>query len=192
LCDGCECGRGYVSKELRDRLERFVQKYGEPDGYLVLRTGRVLKPGSVGVDAATNLKPKRKRKGKGTKMKMNDLFPGKYLKAADLRGQPRVVTIERVEHTVFKDDGTDVTKAVLHFKEKGTAPVVTNKTNFQMLVAITGSEDDEGWPGHKIELRCEKVRFKAGLVDSVRIHAAPPPKTAKAKVAPDFDDEVAL
>ena len=187
LCDGCECGRGYVSKELRDRLEKFVRKSGWPDQPIVLRTGKVWSPEPREVAAETV-----KRKRKGTKMKMTDLFPSKYLKAADLRGQPRVVTIKKVEHVVFKDDGTDVLKAVLHFEEKDTRAVVVNKSNFAMLTEICGSDDDADWPDNKIELRCEKVRFKAGLVDSIRIYPPPRVKAAKAKDAPDFDDEVAL
>ena len=54
-------------------------------------------------------------------MKMQDLFPSKYLRAADLQGKPRTVTIERVTHETFKDDGEDVTKAVLHFSDSTRA-----------------------------------------------------------------------
>jgi hypothetical protein len=151
--DACETARGYVSKELRDRLEKFVRKSGWPDQPIVLRTGKVWSPEPREIAAET---VKRKRKRKGIKMKMTDLFPSKYLKAADLRGQPRVVTIEKVEHVVFKDDGTDVLKAVLHFKEKDSRPVVVNKSNFAMLTEICGSDDDERWPGHKVELRVRK------------------------------------
>src|SRR5262249_29537554 len=160
---GCECGRGYVSKELRDRLERFVRKNGEPDGYLVLRTGKVHKPGSVGDDAAIAIEPKHRRKDK-PKMKMNDLFPSKYLRAADLQGKPRTVVIDHVSHEIFKDDGVSVTKTILHFKGSGTAPVVVNKTNWKMLVALTGADDDEDWAGTAIELRPEKVSSKGGKI----------------------------
>ena len=31
-------------------------------------------------------------------MKMNDFYPSRYLKATDLSGQDRVLTIEKVEH----------------------------------------------------------------------------------------------
>jgi hypothetical protein len=194
LCDGCECGRGYVSKELRDRLEDFERNNGEPNGYLSLRTGKVLKPGNVGVDAATatKLKPEHRRK---SKVKMNDLFPSKYLRAADLEGKSRVVTIEKVSHEDFKDDGVTVKKTVVHFKRNGTntAPLVVNKANWKMLVAITGAEDDDDWGGYRIELRSEKVNSPGGrIVDSIRVHEAPEPapKTAKAKAAPEFNDEV--
>jgi hypothetical protein len=191
-CDGCECSRGRVGKELRDFLEKFVEQFGRPDQPIVLRTGKVWSPEPREVAAETATEPKPKRKGK-TKMKMNDLFPSKYLRAADLQGKPRVVTIEKVTHEPFKDDGVSVTKTVIHFKRNGTAtaPVVVNKTNWKMLVAITEAEDDEDWIGARIELRSEKVNSPGGrIVDSIRIHEAPQPKTAKAKAAPEFNDEV--
>jgi hypothetical protein len=119
------------------------------------------------------------------------------LRAADIAGKPRVVTIDHVTHEDFKDDGVNVKKTVLHFRGKDTAPVVLNKTNWKMLVAITGADDDEDWSDTTIELRSEKVNAPGGkIVDSIRIHevAQPqvelPPKTKKAKVAPEFNDEV--
>lgn len=170
MCDGCECGRGYVSKELRRRLENFLQKHGWPDGPIILRTFKVHKPEQRVVAAETELK--RKTKG-NCKMKMTDLFPSKYLRAADLQGKPRTVTIDHVTHATFKDDGEDVTKAVLVFKDKGTSPMVINKTNFQMLVSITGWDDDEKWGGETIELRSQKVMGPGGkVVDSIRVHEA--------------------
>jgi hypothetical protein len=192
LCDGCECGRGYVSKELRTFLEKFVQQFGWPDQPIVLRTGKVWRPVQPGDEAATATATKRKQKGK-TKMKMNDLFPSKYLRAADLQGKPRVVTIEKVTHEDFKDDGVAMKKTVIHFRENGTgtAPVVVNKTNWKMLVAITGSDDDDNWAGHRIELRSEKVNSPGGrIVDSIRVHEAPAAKKAKAAAEAEFNDEV--
>jgi hypothetical protein len=174
ICDACEIGRGLIGKDLRARLEKHVHKFGQPERPLILRTNKVFEPGSVGDDAATatETKPKTKRKAK-SKMKVTDLFPSKYLRAADLNGIPRTVTIVKVTHDVFKDNGVDVTKAILHFKEAGTAPVVVNKTNWNMLAAITGEDDDERWVGTEIELKSQKVSGPGGkIVDSIRIHEA--------------------
>ena len=92
LCDGCECSRGYVSRELRAFLENFVHEFGWPNQPIVLRTGRAHEPEQRAVAAETE--PKLKRKGK-RKMLMNDLFPSKYLRAADLKGKsPHIVTID--------------------------------------------------------------------------------------------------
>jgi hypothetical protein len=129
-------------------------------------------------------------------MKMTDLFPSKYLRAADLQGKPRTVVINHVTHEEFKDDGMPVKKTILHFSGNGTAPVVVNKTNWKMLVAITGADDDEDWAGTAIELRSEKVSSKGGkIVDSIRIHEASQPKSEavkpkKAKPVPELNDEI--
>jgi hypothetical protein len=192
-CDGCGVSRGRASKELITFLEKFLERFGRPADPIILRSGKLHKPGSVGDDAAiaTATKPKRR-----TKVKMNDLFPSKYLRAADLQGKPRTVVINRVSHEDFKDDGVTVKKTILHFSGNGTAPVVVNKTNWKMLVAITGADDDEDWAGTAIELRSEKVSSKGGkIVDSIRVHEAPQPKAEtvkpkKAKAAPEFNDEV--
>jgi len=37
-CEGCECGRGYVSRELRTFLERVVRQFGRPTEPIILRT----------------------------------------------------------------------------------------------------------------------------------------------------------
>jgi hypothetical protein len=192
LCDGCECGRGYVSRELRTFLEKFVQQFGRHRP-IILRSGKLHKPGGVGGHAVIATEPKPKRR---TKVKMQELFPSKYLRAADLQGKPRTVVINHVTHEDFEDDGVTVTKTILHFNGSGTAPVVVNKTNWKMLVALTGADDDEDWAGTAIELRSEKVSSKGGkIVDSIRVHEAPQPKSEvvklkKAKAAPEFNDEV--
>src|SRR5262249_36199132 len=144
VCDACEVSRGRASKELITFVENFVEQFGWPDHPIVLSTGRVHRPGSVGDDAAIATEPKPKPKGK-LKMKMQDLFPSKYLRAADLKGKPRKVTIQDVSHDTFKDNGADVTKAVLHLSD-GTS-MVCNKTNFNMIAAISGEDDDANWTG---------------------------------------------
>jgi hypothetical protein len=186
LCEGCECGRGYVSKELRSFLEKFVRQFGRPTEPIVLCTGKVHKPEPRAVAAETALK--RKNTGK-SKMKMSELFPSKYLRAADLQGKSRVVMIEKVSHEDFKDDGVAVRKTVIHLRGSGTAPVVVNKVNWRMLVAITGSDDDDNWPGTTIQLRSEKVAAPGGrIVDSIRVHEAPQPTKATATGAKLNDD----
>jgi len=186
-CEGCDCGRGYASKELRSHLEKFVEQHGQPIEPLILRTGKVHKPEQPAVAAETQLKRKRKVK---RKMKMSELFPSKYLRAADLQGKSRIVTIDHVEHEEFKDDGAVVKKTVIYFKRNGTntQPMVCNKTNWKMIVAITGAEDDEDWAGARLELRSEKVNSPGGrIVDSIRVHEAPKPKKA---LKEELNDEV--
>jgi len=182
--NGRECGRGYISRELRTFLEEFIKQFGRPTEPIILRTAEVRKPEQRAVAAETEPKPRRK-----PKVKMSDLFPSKYLRAADLEG-PRIVVIDHVTHDAFRDDGVNVTKTVIHFRGNGIAPLVVNKSNWRMLVALTGADDDDHWSGHTIKLVVEKVNGPGGkIVDSVRIHAAPQAKVA-AKTGEALNDEI--
>ena len=100
-------------------------------------------------------------------MNINDVFPGNYLKAADLDGRQVVGTIDRVEIEKIGDDN----KAVLYFqnKEKG---IVLNVTNKNMLIEITQSEETDTWRGTRVKLFSTKVDFKGQLVDGLRIDYA--------------------
>ena len=176
---------------MRDFLEKFIELFGRPTEPIILHVRKTSEPAQPSDEAATATATQMR-----LVMKMNELFPSKYLRAADLES-PRVETIDKVTHEDFKDDGVNVKKTVIHFRKNGgsaVAPVVVNKTNWKMLVAITGSDDDDDWPGHRIELRPEKVNAPGGkIVDSIRIHEVPAaPKPAKAKAKPDvaFDDSI--
>ena len=52
LCDGCECGRGYVGHDLYAFLEEFIKHFGRPTEPIVLRTGKMREPEQPGGDAA--------------------------------------------------------------------------------------------------------------------------------------------
>src|SRR5262249_42780960 len=50
-------------------------------------------------------------------MTRDEVFPSKYLKAADLKGKPRIVTIESAPYEALKGlDGKETQKIVLYFK----------------------------------------------------------------------------
>jgi hypothetical protein len=177
---------------VRDFLEKFIELFGRPTEPIILHVRKTSEPAQPGDEAATTTATTTELQR--CFMKMKEVFPSKYSAAADLDG-PRIVTIDHVDHAAFKDnDGVSVTKPVLHFRDKDTKPMVCNKTNFKMIVAITGSDDDDDWAGHQIELRSEKVNAPGGrIVDSIRVHEVPveskPPKAKKAKDVP-FDDAV--
>lgn len=97
-------------------------------------------------------------------MNINQLYGGTYLRAADLGGQARQVTITKWEIADF-DDGK---KLVLSFSsaEKG---LVLNKTNAKMISAYYG-EDADAWIGKRIELRPEKVAYQGEIRDAIRVY----------------------
>ena len=100
-------------------------------------------------------------------MKTADLFPSKYLKAADLDGDVEV-TIRTVEQEEFKDDdGVIKPKGVCYFEE-GELGLLCNKTNWKALVGMFGDESDN-WAGKTITLTVMDVQFKDEMVPAIRV-----------------------
>jgi hypothetical protein len=101
-------------------------------------------------------------------MKTHDFFPSQYLRAADLAGKERAVTIDRVEAVLFENDGRKQKKPVIHFKDSGVKPLVTNKTNFTMIAAAHG-DDSDTWAGKRIVVYPDMVAFKGQVQEAVRV-----------------------
>lgn len=132
--------------------------------------------------------------------KRDDLFPSKYLKAADLQGKPRVVEIEDAPTETF--GGGEERKTVLHFRGGRLKPFPLNFTNWNAVADIAGDDTDD-WRRHQIELYPTTTEMKGKIVDCIRIR--PPaqrelkPATAAKKPPPaaagngghdDLDDEI--
>jgi hypothetical protein len=110
---------------------------------------------------------------------LNDLFPSKFLKASDLQGQVRRVTIQQVS---VEEIAQGEHKPVIHFID-APKPLVLNKTNGQLLGSLFGMETD-AWGGKKIEIYSEKVAFQGRIVDAIRVRQLAPP-TAVIPGVPD-------
>jgi hypothetical protein len=110
---------------------------------------------------------------------INEAFPSKYLKASDLKGAGRTVTITHVE---FEEVGRErEKKAVVYFqgKDKG---LVLNKTNCNKIIQIAASALTEEWAGVPVELYPTETEFGGETVECIRVRqpravrpAAPPP-----------------
>lgn len=120
-------------------------------------------------------------------MKSTDIFPSKYLRAADLNGHEPVVTIDRVAMETLGDDR----KPVVYFKGKDKG-VVLNKTNFNAIEDISGEEDTDNWGGTKVKLVVVKVEFQGKRVPAIRIEeaGAPPKPRTPEPVDTPADDEI--
>lgn len=95
---------------------------------------------------------------------IDEVFSGKLLKAADIKGREVSVTIDKVEVHDF-DDGA---KIIIHFlhKDKG---MVINKTNANRIAEVTGTRNYDLWAGQPIVLTTERVEYKGELVDGLRV-----------------------
>ena len=102
-------------------------------------------------------------------MKGSEVFPSKWISAADLNGHEPTVTIARV---LMEDIGqSGDRKPVIYFqgKEKG---MVCNKTNWDRISFILRSDESDDWIGKPVKLYTELVNFQGQMKEAVRVKAA--------------------
>ena len=116
--------------------------------------------------------------------KLNDMFPSKYIRASDLAGTKRSLTIAKVEMEDVAGDGEP--KPVLYFRGAKKA-MVLNKTNAMVIAASLGDETDD-WSNCSITLIPSRTPFQGKVVDCIRVDV-PPPAPRQAKAPPPADDE---
>jgi hypothetical protein len=129
--------------------------------------------------------------------KRHEVFPSRFLKAADLAGKPLVVEIERAPQEELGSGADTDEKTVLYFRG-GTKPLPLNMTNWDGVAAIAG-DDTVNWPGHRIELYPTTTTLRGSTVDCIRIRVPqqkelqPKPKVkavAAATADNDMDDDI--
>ena len=108
---------------------------------------------------------------KATAMNRDELFPSKYLKAADLGGKPLAVTIKSVAVEALNNPngGGQQDKLLVSFVNQPKR-LVCNKTNFNSIADLHGDETD-GWAGKRIELYPTKASMGGKSFDAVRVRA---------------------
>jgi hypothetical protein len=109
-------------------------------------------------------------------MRISEMYPSKYLKAADINGE-RTLTISNV---VYEEVGQDrEKKPVVQFSDESKS-LVLNKTNALRLEFVAGSDDTGDWRGLEITLYTELVSFggKSGPAIRVKNTRVPKPATA--------------
>ena len=117
---------------------------------------------------------------------IDDFYPSKFLKPAELDGEDITVTINEVGQDSFRDDdGTQRAKPILYFKER-VKPLILNKTNFTRIAEVAGNDTDD-WHGTRLVLYADKVNMRGKSVDTIRVRPAP---KAKAPVAPEAAEDV--
>jgi hypothetical protein len=126
---------------------------------------------------------------------INDAFPSKYLKAADL--QKRQVSVV-VSHAQYEKIGND-DKLVLYFqgKQKG---VVLNKTNANAVASAYGDDTDD-WAGKPVTLFEAMVEYQGKMSPAIRMMipnsgarptpaARPAPASVGGGAGADMNDEI--
>ncbi|WP_201244010.1 hypothetical protein [Halochromatium salexigens] len=114
-------------------------------------------------------------------MDINSLFPSNYLKAADLQGQVRRVTIEACQPEQL---GQGEIKPALQFRGV-PKKLILNKTNGLLIAASFGTETT-AWAGREIELYPENVMFQGQVVPAIRVRVPIGAAQAPAAAADPF------
>lgn len=128
-------------------------------------------------------------------MNVYDLFPTRFVAAADLNGKSFTLTIRSVTlEDMQSHDQKTVTKPCLWFSN-ATKGMVLNKTNTMIIADLYGPETD-AWTGKRITIYATKVRAFGKLEEAVRVReevpAEPKPPTSSQVEEPSgLDDDEA-
>jgi len=108
------------------------------------------------------------------------LFPGRFLKAADLRGRDVTVVIERIDprEELQMRGKTAEFKPVVYMKGKEKAWVL-NKTNAMSIAKIYGPEV-MSWIGKSVTIYPTRVQCGGKEVDAIRVRERAPKQADKA------------
>ena len=104
-------------------------------------------------------------------MKISEAYPSKYLKAADLGGQAKTVTITNIEEAEVGIERER--KFCMSFAGK-SKQLILNKTNMSSLRQIFGDTDLEDLSGKQVTLVVREVDFHGETHSVIRIVAAKP------------------
>ena len=108
--------------------------------------------------------------------RLADLYPSKWLTAADLPEEGLILTIRIIDIEKMRD-GTE--KPIVYFKEESKG-LVLNKTNAKSIEKMYGDDTDD-WVGQRISLFSTFTDFGGDQVECIRVK---PKKPKDAKPAP--------
>jgi hypothetical protein len=125
--------------------------------------------------------PPRTETEKDPRMRKQDIWPSKYLKADDLP-EARTVTIKSARMETLKNKNGEDEKLAIFFKEL-SKPLIMNRVNFDVIAGITGEDNTDNWIGHKITLYPTTTQMNGEEVACIRVKTPATAATAKPAVA---------
>jgi len=174
----CGCGRhcSWLSGQTHQFVSEIITHFGRPTEPTKVRHNEFVPAheySAVAIATPTErLKP----------MHIDQLYPSKFLRCADLNGQPLRVTIAGIK----REDLGGESKVVLSFAN-GEKSLILNKTNARTIAKTLGDET-RAWAGKDIVLVPAQVDFKGDIVDAIRVRGARQQKPQAASP----DDEAPL
>lgn len=113
-------------------------------------------------------------------MKMNEAFPGTYMRAEDLEDQDLTLTIANVAMEEFTDQTTKrpENKPVISWRQKGAKPLVLNKTNWKAISQVFGTDETDDWEDMSITLYSTEVESFGETRLGIRVRLKAPKSIA--------------
>ena len=99
--------------------------------------------------------------------KLNQMFPSKWLAAADLNDTDTTLTVDSVTQEVVGQGEEAETKWVVYFREVSKG-LVLNKTNATSFGSCLGDDTDD-WIGSRVVLYPTQVQFSGKMVEAIRV-----------------------
>ena len=97
------------------------------------------------------------------------MFPSKYLRAADFMGKSVTKTISKVDSEKLRMvDGSSTKKFIVHFEDTEKM-LVLNKTNAYKIAEILDEKDAAKWLGKQITLYPTTCQAFGKTVDCIRV-----------------------
>lgn len=114
-------------------------------------------------------------------MKLDQAFPGNWLKTSDLGEEDHVVTIDTVKREMIGQGEQAKLKLVIRFHEFAK-PLVCNLTNAKNIAKVLGSDDTDDWEGERITLWVNPdVSFGGEVVEAIRVRSKAPTQPQQAQ-----------
>ncbi len=104
-------------------------------------------------------------------MDVNQMFPSKYLKGAELRG-PVTVTIAGIKQEQTYKPGTGQVDAYVLWCEKATRGIVLSRPLALSISEALDEPDTDKWPGKAITLYPQPMRVAGRDLVAIRARAA--------------------
>jgi hypothetical protein len=114
-------------------------------------------------------------------MKVSKVYPDKFFRTTDLEaGTTLTLTIDKVLMAQFP--GSSEEKLQLYFKEDSKS-LTLNKTNGMRIADALGDETGT-WPGSKVELYLERIKYEGQMINSIRVRIPDPSHQASSGASP--------
>jgi len=106
-------------------------------------------------------------------MRINEMFPSKYVKGEELGGKAFTVTIARIQPEKMRPNAQapEVEKFVLYTVESKRGIVLSKPLALQIAKALSADDSDK-WPGKKITIYPESVTVAGVPRVAIRAKAA--------------------